>query len=227
MPRNEDYPIAESPASTSLSGRQRQQAETRERLLGAAAEVFAERGYHAAKLEEVAGRAGYSTGAVYSNFSGKEELFLALADREVADRVAEIEAVAEAAEGGDQELIEEATGQFRDFIARDPAWPLLFYEFWSYGIRNPRLRQEFEERRCAVRDALARAIAAVTKRSGLKARYPGDQLATAVAAVINGLAFERVANPEAIPDELFSFVMWSLLGSAFVNEEERHDLTGR
>lgn len=204
-----------------LTGRQRQQEDTRVRLLEAAGEVFAERGYHAAKLEEVARRAGYSTGAVYSNFRGKEDLFLALADREVGERVAEIEAVAEAAESDDQKLVEEATSQFRAFIARDPAWPLLFYEFWSYGIRNPRLRQEFEERRCAVRDALARAIAAVTKRSGLEARFPEDQLATAVAAVINGLAFERVANPEAIPDELFSFVIWSLLGSAFVSAEEK------
>ena len=61
--------------------------------------MFAQRGYHQATVEEIAAEAGFTTGAVYSNFAGKEELFLALADRQVNERVAEIEAAADAAEG--------------------------------------------------------------------------------------------------------------------------------
>src|SRR4051794_40496154 len=101
-----------------LTRRERQE-QTRDRLLDAAAKVFARRGYHQASLEEIAAEGGYSTGAVYSNFSGKEELFLALADREVDERVAEIRAVADAAERGEAPG-EEAADQFRSFLERDP-----------------------------------------------------------------------------------------------------------
>ena len=81
---------------TKVLTRRERQEQTRELLLDAAAMVFARRGYHEASVEEIASEAGFSTGAVYSNFSGKEELFLALADREVEERIAEIRAVATA-----------------------------------------------------------------------------------------------------------------------------------
>src|SRR5580658_3699842 len=57
---------------------ERRRQQTREHLLAAAAEVFAERGFHGASLDEVAAVAGFTKGAVYSNFRNKEGLFLAL-----------------------------------------------------------------------------------------------------------------------------------------------------
>src|ERR1700675_4137539 len=56
----------------------RRRQQTREYLLEAAARVFAEHGYHGASLDEVAAVAGFTKGAVYSNFKNKEDLFLAL-----------------------------------------------------------------------------------------------------------------------------------------------------
>src|SRR5271165_3909467 len=57
---------------------ERRRQQTREHLLQAAAQVFAERGFHGTSLDEVAAAAGFSKGAVYSNFRNKEDLFLAL-----------------------------------------------------------------------------------------------------------------------------------------------------
>ena len=51
---------------------------TRRRLLDAAADVFAERGFHDATLEEIVEQAGFTRGAFYSNFASKDELFLAM-----------------------------------------------------------------------------------------------------------------------------------------------------
>ena len=67
------------------------QVRTRDELLAAAARVFKRRGYERASVAEIAEQAGYSHGAVYSNFEGKEDLFLALYERWVAERVADIE----------------------------------------------------------------------------------------------------------------------------------------
>ena len=63
-----------------LSRRDRQQ-QTRDALISAAREVFAEDGYHSASLDRIAREAGFSKGAVYSNFEDKPSLFLAVMDQ--------------------------------------------------------------------------------------------------------------------------------------------------
>jgi AcrR family transcriptional regulator len=200
--------------------RKERQERTREELVAAAAKVFARRGYHKATVEEIAAEAGFSTGAVYSNFEGKEELFLAIADRQVEDRVGEIQAVADAAEGkGDAGV--EASDQFRAFLERDPDWPLLFYEFWSLSVRNPELQDELAKRRDAIRDALADTLERVAKELGFELRFPAPALATAIAASLNGLAFERAADPDALPDEVFGEFIAAVLGCAITAPEAR------
>ncbi len=195
-----------------LTRRERQE-QTRERLLDAASRVFARRGYQQSTLEEIANEAGFTIGAVYSNFSGKAELFLALADKEVEQRVAEIRAVADAAERGEQPG-SQAAEQFREFLERDPDWPLLFYEFWSVSVRNPDLQGELAKRRDAVRDALAETLERVAEHNGFELRFPAKALATAIGASLNGLAFERAADPDALPDEVFGEFIAAVLGCA-------------
>jgi AcrR family transcriptional regulator len=195
---------------TQVLTRRQKQEQTRQRLLDAAARVFARRGYQQATLEEIANEAGFTIGAVYSNFSGKEDLFLALADQEVEQRVAEIHAVGDAAERGEQPGTE-AAQQFREFLERDPNWPLLFYEFWSFGVRNPTTQAEFAKRRDAVRDALADTLERVATQVGFRLRFPAPALATAISATLSGLAFERAADPDAIPDEVFSDFITAIL----------------
>ena len=193
-----------------LTRRERQE-QTRELLLNAAAMVFARRGFHEASVEEIASEAGFSTGAVYSNFAGKEELFLALADREVEKQVAEIHAIAEGVEEGG-EAAAEAGRQFQELLKRDRDWPLLFYEFWSFGVRNARIQGEFAKRRQAVQDALAETLDHLASQLGFELRFPAPMLATAISATLNGLAFERAANPGAISDEVLGEFVAAILG---------------
>jgi AcrR family transcriptional regulator len=200
-----------------LTRRQRQE-QTRQRLLDAATRVFARRGYQKATLEEIAKEAGFTIGAVYSNFSGKEELFLALADIQVEQRVNEIRALGDAAERGDQPGAETA-GQFREFLERDPDWPLLFYEFWSFGVRNPKTREEFAKRRQAVRDALADTLERVAAQLDFRLRFPAPALATAISATLNGLAFERAADPDAIPHDVFAEFIAAILACSVAAPE--------
>src|SRR5919198_68538 len=164
--------------------RREKQEQTRERLLEAPARVSARRGYQQASVEEIAAEAGFTTGAVYSNFAGKEQLFLALADREVESRIAEIRAVADAAERGEQAGAEAAT-QFARFLERDPDWPLLFYEFWSFGVRNAEIQEDFRTRREAVRDDLAETLERVAAQLGFQLRFSAPPLAAAVSAALN------------------------------------------
>jgi AcrR family transcriptional regulator len=197
---------------TQVLTRKQSQERTRGRIVEAAAKVFARRGYHRATVDEIASEAGFTVGALYSNFAGKEELFLAIADRQVAERIAEVEAVADAAEG--EEPGEAAAERLRSFLERDPEWPLLFYEFWSLSVRNPEMQGELAKRRDAIRDALAEILERVAKRHGFKLRFPAPVLATAISASLNGLAFERAADPKALPDEVFAEFVTAVLGCA-------------
>lgn len=68
--------------------RQDRQQQTRDALVVAARDVFSNDGYHAASLERIAREAGYSKGAVYSNFAGKSDLFLAVMDLNLKESIA-------------------------------------------------------------------------------------------------------------------------------------------
>src|SRR6266508_3528307 len=113
-----------------------------------------------------------------------------------------------------QQLVAAAAEQLRSFLEADPDWPLLFYEFWSLSVRNPELGDELAERRDAIRDALADTLQRVAEHHGFKLRFPAPVLATAIAACLNGLAFERAAVPDALPDEVFAEFVTAVLGCA-------------
>src|ERR1700737_3678872 len=82
-------PASPAPPSGRMP-RDQSKANTRERLLDAARSVFASSGFHGASVEEIASAAGFSTGALYSNFDGKEDLFLVLMVREIESHSREV-----------------------------------------------------------------------------------------------------------------------------------------
>jgi AcrR family transcriptional regulator len=199
--------------------RELKQERTRARLLDAAARVFARRGYHVATLAEVASEAGFTKGAVYSNFESKEALFLALVDQEIAKRVREIGAVVEAGgSGGDIEA--EAERQFQRFVREEPHWPFLFYEFFAYGARRADLRTEFIKRRRAVHRVIADGIRGQAEDAGFELPVPAEHIAVAFEALMNGLAFNRVLDPKSVPDGLFGLTMSRLLFALLTAEPE-------
>ena len=74
-------------------------AQKRERthgeLVSSAERLFVERGFHASTVDEIALEAGYTKGAVYSNFASKEDLFFAVYERRAGRAIAEIEEILE------------------------------------------------------------------------------------------------------------------------------------
>jgi AcrR family transcriptional regulator len=193
--------------------REQSKANTRERLLGAARTVFARSGFHGASVEEIASTAGFSTGALYSNFDGKEDLFLVLMEREIDEHAREIsEAVRER-----PSVTERATGGARKWmtmIEREPELLLLFMEFWAYGVRDPRVRPKVAARFAQVRAMLTELIIDGAREFGLELELPAEQLAAAIDALADGIARQKLTDPDAIPDELMGRVLSLLLAGA-------------
>jgi AcrR family transcriptional regulator len=186
--------------------REQSKANTRERLLAAARSVFARRGFHGASVEEIASEAGFSTGALYSNFDGKEDLFLALMEREIEEHAREIgEAVRARAS-----MSERATGgarQWMTMIEREPEVVLLFMEFWAYGVRDAQVRPKVAARFAQMREVLTRLIAEGVRDFDLELELPAEQLALAIDALADGIARQKLTDPDAVPDELMGRVL--------------------
>jgi AcrR family transcriptional regulator len=189
--------------------RTERRAQTRDELVQAAAHVFGERGFHSARLEDVAERAGYSTGAIYSNFSGKEDLFLAVLERQVAAHVRDLRAAVEP-ESEPEDRVAAAATQWLDEQRRGQRAFLLFIELWAYAARSPRFRRRFVHRVRALREASAALIAS----AGLPLKLPPEELAVIANALTNGMALERRIDPAAVPDELYGKALELLLAGA-------------
>jgi AcrR family transcriptional regulator len=184
--------------------RDEQKALTRRRLIDAAEVVFAGRGYHGASVEEIAREAGATTGALYSNFAGKEDLFLALFEERIAADVDEYsEIVATGAT-----LEEQARGagdRWMEILSERPNYFPLLIEFWSYAIREPRLRERLGTRFAALRSGSARVASEAAERWGFSASAAeaGEHLGLFINALGNGLALEKLVDPDAVPDSIY------------------------
>src|SRR6478752_8266681 len=193
--------------------REQSKANTRERLLAAARRVFARSGFHGASVEEIASMAGFSTGALYSNFDGKEDLFLVLMEREIAAHAREISAAVR----DRASVAERATGGARQWMAmieREPELLLLFMEFWAYGVRDAQVRPKVAARFAQVRQMLTKLVEDGVREFDLELEIPAEQLAVAIDALADGIARQKLADPGAVPDELMGRVLALLFAGA-------------
>jgi AcrR family transcriptional regulator len=137
--------------------------ETRERLLDAAAEVFAERGYERAGVAEIARRAGLTTGAIYSRYAGKAELLLDAIDLRTHD---EIRRLLGGSPGGDRTgtAVLAALGAHLVDPAPDPGQDLLFEAFVA-ARRDPQVASMLR-RRIEDQDARLAKLVEAAKADG-------------------------------------------------------------
>jgi AcrR family transcriptional regulator len=147
--------------------RERRLERTRSLLLDAAEEVFAEKGFTPASLDDIAHAAGYTKGAIYKHFSTKEDLFLAVSDRywrRYFDNFAEV--MSTATQIGARELDEIAKRWRKLSRDRGAEHAALGHEFTLYLLRNPDARERVAAKRSEVVEALAKFIGEGMDRLG-------------------------------------------------------------
>ena len=171
------------------------QALTRRRLLEAAGDVFGEKGFRAASLTDVADRAGYTIGAVYSNFASKDELFHAL----MRERLDAFEKGLAASLPRQDSSFGRSTDSFEDRIEREldrmaaaedavPArWWRLLYEYRTHAATDPTAWAELAdaERRC--REIIAKYIEQFSAAMGTVPPMPAIEIAELSVALTDGL----------------------------------------
>jgi len=181
------------------------QARTRAELLATAAKVFARRGYNGASIEEIAEQAGYSHGAVYSNFDGKADLFLAVFEEYMAERARELAATqVDIGEDDPLELRARALAdQWMERFAQDRESFVLHMEFIAHAGRDPELAVRFGSRSASLREAISRYISKYQAEVGGELALPADDLALVLRALGIGLAVEALVSPDAVRQDLY------------------------
>ena len=164
---------------------------TRQRLLDAAAEVFAEVGLDAASVEAICERAGFTRGAFYSNFDSKDELFLELAGRVAGERVAAVRArVADLETDGDlgsgptdaSAMIQ----QVLDISADDRLGILLMSEIRIRALRDPQLAAAYLAQESEMIGSVAQIIEDITRVRALRLRVSAVEAARLMITVWEG-----------------------------------------
>jgi AcrR family transcriptional regulator len=155
-------------------------------------------------VDAVADAAGYTKGAVYSNFASKEDLFFAVYERRIDRRAAEIEATfasGDSAYDGLERLIAALAQR------RDDGWLAAFFEFWAHVLRHPELRGRFAGYHRRGLGPIARSLEQVAEERGEQLPEDSLKLATARLAMLTGLQLERLTQPELVDEGLFLRVL--------------------
>jgi AcrR family transcriptional regulator len=206
---------------------ERRRAMTRQHLLDAAAIVFARNGFHGSTLDEVAATAGFSKGAVYSNFKSKDDLFVALLDDRIERQFA---IVSEILDTGSHDAAEQFP-RMREIFRSDMFWSddflTLWLEFVLYARRNPEAQRKLaasaERSHARVQELIQHEYAAV----GVTPSYPTRDLAEISLALINGLGIDRLVNPDAVTDEMLDTTLAFLYDAMGVDQDAVEEHTPR
>jgi AcrR family transcriptional regulator len=182
---------------------------TRTRLLDAALSLTREKGFDRTTLQDVAGRAGMTTGAIYGNFRNREALFMALAERQWAP-VRPVFAPGSGFAEKMRAVSEAVLASIPD--RRDAAVGAL--TFRAYALSHEDIRRQVTDSMARGFDGGAAWFEAVCAEGELP--MPADVLVRVINALIEGLLFQRFLTPELMPDEVFHAAFGALAGKPSV-----------
>lgn len=187
-------------------------AQTRARVLASAGNLFRRRGFHGASLEEISDDAGFSKGAIYSQFGSKDDLFFALIEDFIGVRAERIlERIRNAPEGA--ELLE-MWDQARQDQQADVAWELLIVEFRVHAARDPDLNRRFAELHRKRLAAVVEIFEELASRAGRTFPYDPADLARFISALDSGGLLERLIEGPGEAYDLSREALWQLLKSS-------------
>ena len=182
--------------------------QTRDLLLDAALKVFSRRGYHAASVEEIAAEAGFSKGAVYSNFSSKEDLFLALIDRRFEKDAQEYPGIINFMT---EKLISQKGPDFKESVLQDRTWNILMVEFFLYALRDESSRRQLATRLDQLRGVMKENLAVLYAELGKKPMIPLEELPWSIFSLGVGMILQYFIDPEGLPDGVYERSLQHLL----------------
>jgi AcrR family transcriptional regulator len=187
---------------------------TRERLMDAAVELFAERGVLGASVEEICERAGFTRGAFYSNFESKNELCLDVMRRKgkqhLAGMQAAIDAIAVDTQAGPDMMIRQAVEVFLEGQPKERIEFATMLELRLHAMRTPELREGWLKVHVEICESVAELLDIALTRVGARLRMPASQVIDLLGAVYENTVSMGVLRGElkqsGLADELIALL---------------------
>lgn len=191
-------------------------ADVRAEILATAIAAFERTGYAGTSVDAIAREAGYTKGAVYSNFGGKPELFGEACRERLAsigaDLLARVEPALDAATDRAslvRPLAEAVTAATLDTPLR---WQILLNEFRTVALRDEAVGRVYAELSRARVESLARLLGS-NRHLGRLSSAALDRAALILLNLINALALEHAAAPEVVDRDTVSDIAAAFLGA--------------
>ncbi|MFJ3209544.1 TetR/AcrR family transcriptional regulator [Streptomyces flaveolus] len=181
-------------------GPTKRRPQTTARLLHAAQETFAERGFYGSSIEVICERAGLTRGAFYSNYRTKEDLFFALFDlhaQRVIDRLTRAVDELDTAE----DPLRAVLTRMSTVDETERRWYLLSTEFTLHAIRHADTARVLADHDRRLREEITRLLARLFDRLGRRPVVDLDLLARLTAAVHEGSLAQSLVEPDQLAPE--------------------------
>ena len=203
----------------------RRRAMTREHLLEAAALIFARDGFHGASLDDIAATAGFTKGAVYSNFKSKEDLLLALMDRHMEQQFDEIVGSLDTEERTQEQQLPSIARTVIDHMWDDD-WTMLWLEFVLYAARNPEAQAKIQKLVRKSREQIVDLIEKEYGYTGKEPKYSSEQVAIITTAMFDGLGVYHLVEPDVADDQTIHTLLQLLYDAMGVDDRFGTDRFG-
>lgn len=177
-------------------------AATRERLVRAAIGVFAQRGVMAASVEEICDAAGFTRGAFYSNFDGKDDLCIAVlserADAYLSAARSAVQTVPSTTEEA-QHRIGRVLDTFAHTVVEEPEAILAMMELRLYAAREPSVRAAYIRTQDAINASFASLISQTLEQHDLRTALPVHDLLYLLHAMYDQISIDQLIQGQRDP----------------------------
>jgi AcrR family transcriptional regulator len=172
---------------------------TRRKLLDAGKRIFAQDGFEAARLEDIAADAGYTRGAFYANFKSKEDIFFALFEEWVSERIDSI--TCDLRRHSDPHDKLSALRTHYAALAKDRRLVLISMEFKLFALRHPEAHARLRSKHRRVRASFGELFAEIMRGLGREIPITYPAASAALGAVSQGLLLEHLLDPKTLSDD--------------------------
>ncbi|MDQ0417455.1 AcrR family transcriptional regulator [Croceifilum oryzae] len=188
-----------------MSKQQKRTSTTIKRIKNAGLRLFAQLGYHATSIDEIVEEAGYTKGAFYGHFKGKEELFLAIMDERMAMHQTEI---MKSFQVHEEDGLNAIARQLEYVIqqAQDDSWASIYFEFLANTRRNPEVQKKLALMYSNWREFVTGFFQSLQEKGLVQINIDIQLLATTTIALFDGFNIQSYVDPNVDPSKQIQII---------------------
>jgi AcrR family transcriptional regulator len=196
----------------------------RERILDAAEKLFSRKGYYDTSMDEIVSESGFSKGAIYGYFRSKEDLFLALQEKQQASGFEEIKSMFSPKETARSKLEKLLEIVFASQAECSKEECRIIFEFWVTAPRIKSLQGRMDSRYMKNRSFLASIIEEGVKNGEFREDLDVDSLASFLMAALDGLSFHWTLSDQDFDWKKLKNIFNKILIRLLIKNGEKKDI---